>query len=311
MADAALTTHLRFIETGGVAAAYTAARRMAWWDWAAAAGADRHRVVICVHGLSRQARDFDALASVLTAQARVIAVDVAGRGYSDWLANPMDYQVGTYVSDLAVLMAYLRREDPQLQIDWVGTSMGGLVGMALAAQPESGIRRLVLNDVGPVIRWEALARIGAYLGLNLSFASQREAADYLWSISTSFGPHTDEQWMRLCAPMLRERDGRWYLHYDPALAQSVKAMTQVQDPRVAQEAMKASEALLWSLYDRIRARTLVLRGEYSDLLTEDTVRAMAVRGPKARCVTFAGVGHAPTLISDEQRRVIAEFLAEP
>lgn len=297
-----------FLAVGGPAAASGSPRQMAYWDWPAKPGADAHRVVICVHGLSRQGRDFDVLAAELSTQARVVSVDVAGRGYSDWLADPMGYQIGTYAADLGALMAHLRSFDPSLRIDWVGTSMGGLIGMALAAQPASGVRRLVLNDVGPVIQWEALQRIGTYLGLNPSFSSEQEAIDYLASISTGFGPHTPAQWRALSLPLLRERQGRWWLHYDPALAVPLQAMVSASDPAAAQQLVRAGEAALWALYDAITAPTLLLRGADSDLLTPDTARAMGQRGPRARCVEFAGVGHAPTLVASDQVMAVRDFL---
>jgi pimeloyl-ACP methyl ester carboxylesterase len=309
MSSSSQMPELRFIAVPGAAATSGQQRRLAYWEWAPQPGADAHRVVVCVHGLSRQGRDFDVLASALSAQARVIAVDIAGRGFSDWLADPMTYQVGTYAVDVGTLISRLRSEDPALQIDWVGTSMGGLIGMALAAQPAIGIRRLVLNDVGPVIQWDALRRIGTYLGLNPSFASEQEAADYLWSISASFGPHGREQWMALSRPMLREREGRWWLHYDPALAVPIRALTDGMDEAAGRKAVVDGEAALWALYDAISAPTLLLRGAVSDLLTRETAKAMSERGPRAQCVEFPGVGHAPTLVAQDQVETVAGFLA--
>lgn len=309
MSSSSQMPELRFIAVPGAAATSGQQRRLAYWEWAPQPGADAHRVVVCVHGLSRQGRDFDVLASALSAQARVIAVDIAGRGFSDWLADPMTYQVGTYAVDVGTLISRLRSEDPALQIDWVGTSMGGLIGMALAAQPAIGIRRLVLNDVGPVIQWDALRRIGTYLGLNPSFASEQEAADYLWSISASFGPHGREQWMALSRPMLREREGRWWLHYDPALAVPIRALTDGMDEAAGRNAVVDGEAALWALYDAISAPTLLLRGAVSDLLTPETAKAMSERGPRAQCVEFPGVGHAPTLVAQDQVETVAGFLA--
>jgi pimeloyl-ACP methyl ester carboxylesterase len=297
---------LQFLPVGDPAANTGAPRRMAYWDWQAGSANSNH-VVICVHGLSRQGRDFDVLAQHLQPHCRVIAVDVAGRGHSDWLADPLGYQLPTYAADLAALTLQLRSTQPGLVIDWVGTSMGGLIGMALAAQPALGLRRLVLNDVGPVLQWEALQRIGTYLGSNPSFESEQAAADYLASISTGFGPHTTEQWLALSRPLLRERDGRWWLHYDPAIAVPLHA-TLAADPQAAQQWARDSEALLWSLFDHITAPTLLLRGADSDLLTVETVERMAARGPCPRCVSFPGVGHAPTLIAADQRAAISDFL---
>jgi len=301
----------RHLPVGGPVALKGGQRHMAYWDWPAQPGADEHRVVICVHGLSRQGRDFDALAQALQPQARVLAVDVAGRGESDWLADPLAYQVPTYAADLAALVLQLRAEHPQTVIDWVGTSMGGLIGMALASQAALGLRRLVLNDVGPVIQWEALQRIGSYVGRNPSFASEQEAVDYLASISTGFGPHTPEQWLALSRPMLRERDDLWWLHYDPAIAVPFKALVGMADEAAARQAVRDGEAALWAVYDAITAQTLLLRGADSDLLTRDTVAQMAIRGPRARTVEFAHVGHAPTLTAVDQIAVVQEFLDAP
>ncbi len=301
---------LKHLVVGGPAARTGAPRRMAYRDWACGAGPGRH-VVVCVHGLSRQGRDFDTLARSLSRHARVIAVDVAGRGHSDWLADPMAYQVPTYVADLTALLLHLRAERPGVRIDWVGTSMGGLIGMGVAAQPPLAPTRLVLNDVGPVVQWEALMRIGTYLGLDPVFDSEEAADEYLASISKGFGPHTPEQWRALSRPMLRQRDGRFHLHYDPAIAVPFKAMTQSVEMQALQAAVRAGEAALWDLYDAIAAPTLVLRGEDSDLLSMDTVKAMQQRGPRPRCVSFAGVGHAPTLVADDQVRTVLDFLLSP
>lgn len=297
---------LRFLPVGEPAANTGAPRRMAYWDWCAGAEGSDH-VVICVHGLSRQGRDFDTLAQHLQPHCRVIAVDVAGRGHSDWLADPMGYQLPTYAADLVALIAQLRAAQPALAIDWVGTSMGGLIGIALAAQPALGLRRLVLNDVGPVLQWDALQRIGAYLGSNPAFDSEQAAVDYLAAISTGFGPHTPAQWLALSRPLLREREGRWWLHYDPAIAVPLQA-TLAAEPQAAAQWARESEALLWGLFDQITAPTLLLRGAESDLLTRDTAERMAARGPRPRCVSFPGVGHAPTLIAAEQRAAVSDFL---
>ncbi len=298
---------LQYLDVGAPAGQTGAPRRMAYWDWPCAAG-DTGHVVVCAHGLARQGRDFDTLARALAERAQVIAVDVAGRGRSDWLADPMGYQVATYAADLAALLMKLRADRPDLAIDWVGTSMGGLIGMALAAQPALAIRRLVLNDVGPVVQWEALQRIGTYLGRNPSFESEQAAIDYLASISTSFGPHSAEQWRALSLPMLREREGRWWLHYDPALALPVKALVDMPDQAQARQIVRDGEAMLWAMYDTITARTLLLRGQQSDLLTEATAHEMTQRGPKARCVAFDGVGHAPTLVASDQVETVRSFL---
>lgn len=299
--------NLQYLPVNGPAASTGVPRRMACWNWASASGNANH-VVVCVHGLSRQGRDFDTLARALSERCRVIAVDVTGRGQSDWLADPMGYQVPTYAADLAALLMQLRAENPDAVIDWVGTSMGGLIGMAIAAQPALAPRRLVLNDVGPAIQWEALQRISTYLGQNPSFDTEEAAFDYLESISTGFGPHTPAQWRALSLPLLREREGRWWLHYDPAIAVPVKALTGMADQAGARQVARDGEATLWQLYDAITAPTLLLRGSESDLLSEATAAEMQRRGPKARCVVFEGVGHAPTLVADDQVAAIQDFL---
>ncbi len=270
--------------------------RMAYVEWGDPANP---RVLVCVHGLARQGRDFDTLAQALCQQYRVVCPDVVGRGRSDWLADPAGYQIPAYVADMVTLLARLKADE----LHWVGTSMGGLIGLGLAALPQSPIRKLVLNDVGPTIEAAALQRIGAYLGQPLRWASVDEAADYLWSISSSFGPHSREQWLALTRPMLKPDGDGFKLHYDPAIAAPLRAVT----PEMA----KAGEAMLWGSYDALRCPTLLLRGADSDLLSSATAQAMTQRGPKARLQEFAGVGHAPTLIAPGQIDVVREFLLAP
>ena len=280
--------------------------RMAYWQWGDPQG---QALTVCVHGLSRQGRDFDVLAQALVAQygtgARVVCPDVVGRGHSDWLKDPMAYQISTYVADMACLLQQLHQQKPIACLDWVGTSMGGLIGMALCGTPNLAlpvpVRRLVLNDVGPVIQWQSLERIAAYLGKTMRFDSLEQAADALWAISSGFGPHTRQQWLALTRPMLKPHPaGGLLLHYDPAIAQPVRSLTR--------EAAQQGEAVLWQLYDHITAETLLLRGAQSDLLAAETAQQMTRRGPKARCVEIAGVGHAPTLVQDDQVACVLSFL---
>jgi pimeloyl-ACP methyl ester carboxylesterase len=250
-------------------------------------------------------------------------VDVAGRGHSDWLADPMAYQIPTYATDLAILLGHLRQRhalangsaDPYaLNIDWVGTSMGGLIGMALASQAAVGLRRLVLNDVGPVIQSQALQRIGTYVGNSEVFPTEQAAADALWQVSSGFGPHTPEQWLALSRPMLRPVHNGWTLHYDPDIAVPFRAMLKLdrdETTRAAsREAVQAGEAMLWGMYDAITAETLLVRGALSDLLTRDTALEMTRRGPRARLVEFEGVGHAPMFVQPDQVAAVQRFLLE-
>jgi pimeloyl-ACP methyl ester carboxylesterase len=281
---------------------------MAYWEWNATGNPAHPHVVLCVHGLSRQGRDFDTLARTLSPHARVICPDVAGRGQSDWLADPSGYQIPQYAGDMLALLAHIHRQAPIVMLDWVGTSMGGLIGMGVAGQRDLPlpvpVRNLVLNDVGPSIQWEALQRIGLYLGQSVRFESLQQAADAMWANSTSFGPHSPAQWLELSRAMVRSLpDGGFTLHYDPAIAVPFKALTR--------EAAAAGESALWAMYDHIDAQTLLLRGAQSDLLSRETAQAMAQRGPGARMVEFEGVGHAPTLVADDQIRVVSEFLLGP
>ncbi len=279
---------------------------MAFWQWGEPAAP---HAVLCVHGLSRQGRDFDVLARALVERSagglRVVCPDVVGRGRSDWLKDPMGYQIPTYVGDMLALLAQLQRQAPLVTLDWVGTSMGGLIGMAICGTPQLPVpvpvRRLVLNDVGPAIQWQALARIGTYLGQTGRFESEQQAADAMWAISTSFGPHTPQQWLALSQAMVKPlADGGYTLHYDPAIAVPFRTLNE--------ESAMQGQAALWQLYDNVKARTLLTRGAQSDLLSAVTAQAMTQRGPKATLVEFEGVGHAPTFVDPGQVEVVASFL---
>lgn len=277
------------------------AHRMAYWTWGDAQAA---HTVVCVHGLTRQGRDFDVLARALIARApgpiRVVCPDVAGRGMSDWLADPQAYGIPHYAGDMLALLTELK---PQT-LDWVGTSMGGLIGIVVCAHAHAvgaTVRRLVLNDVGPVLEWDSLQRIGTYLGKNMHFDSLQQAADALWTIASSFGPHTPAQWLELSRHMVKaDPAGGVTLHYDPAMALPFKAITQ--------ETAAQGEAAIWHLYDAITAQTLLVRGADSDLLSPQTAEQMTQRGPKAQLVEFAGVGHAPTFVAADQVDTVASFL---
>jgi len=283
--------------------------RMAYWQWGQA---DSGHVVLCVHGLTRQGRDFDVLAQALCQRAadmgkslRVVCPDVVGRGKSDWLHDPSGYQISTYAADMLALLQQLQ----PTTLDWLGTSMGGLIGVVVAGFPGAPafakVRRLVLNDVGPVIEWQALQRIGQYLGKTGVFENEQQAADALWTIASSFGPHTPAQWLALTRPLLKplgDGSGRLTLHYDPAIAEPFKAITP--------ESAAQGEAALWQAYDRISAKTLLIRGAASDLLAPATAHAMTQRGPKARLLEFPGVGHAPTFVSTDQVQAVVSFLLD-
>ena len=268
--------------------------RIAYLEW----GDPRNRdVLVCVHGLTRSARDFDELARAMCGRYRVVCPDVAGRGDSDRLADAAFYVIPQYVSDMVTLIARLDVE----AVHWLGTSMGGLIGMALAAQPGTPVRKLVLNEAGPLVARAALERIGAYLANTVEFESMEAAEAYVRAISAPFGAHSDAQWRFLAANWVaRGDDGRWRPRYDPRIVEAYRAAM----PE------KGKDLDLWALYDAVRCPTLVLRGERSDLLASATAQQMAKRGPKAKVVEISGVGHAPTLLHADQIAIVRDFLLE-
>jgi len=264
--------------------------RMSYVEWGEPGNP---RVLVCVHGLTRCARDFDFLARELCGHYRVVCPDVPGRGESDWLKNPMEYAMPTYLGDMVTLIARIGAQS----VHWVGTSMGGLVGMTLASLPESPVTRLVLNDIGPVLSAQALDRIATYLGKAPLFPSFDAAEQFVRVVAAPFGPHSDAQWRFLTEHVVRrEPDGTYRFRYDPAVAAPFNAESPHEDVE------------LWSVYDAVRCPTLVMRGEHSDLLSRETAARMAERGPRAKCVEIAGIGHAPTLMHADQIAIVRAFL---
>ncbi len=262
---------------------------LAYRDWGRATAPS---VLICVHGLTRNGRDFDHLARALCDRTRVLCPDVVGRGESDHLADPAGYGFPQYLSDMTALIA----RAGLAQVDWVGTSMGGLIGMMLAAQPKSPVRRLVINDVGPFLPKAALRRIADYVGQDHSFADIAEAEIYMRACYATFGPLTDEEWQHLTAHSFVARpDGRLKRSYDRGIAESFKSS-------------EAEDVDLWPVWDRIGCPTLVIRGAESDLLLAETAAEMAARGPKAQVVEVPGCGHAPALMASDQIAIIERWL---
>ena len=248
-------------------------------------------VVVCVHGVGRNARDFDVLGESLSPTHRVLAIDMPGRGESDWLANPNDYIFPTYLTTLTALIARSGAES----VSWVGTSMGGLLGIVMAAQPKSPVRKLVVNDVGPTIEPAAIERIRSYFGSDPTFATYAEIEKYIRTISAPFGPLTDAQWEHMTRTNVRQRaDGRWGIAYDPGIAVPFRSTPAPPD--------------LWPIWDAIRAPTLLLRGANSDLLSAATAAEMVRRGPKPTLIEFPEVGHAPMLLSAEQIEPVVQFI---
>jgi pimeloyl-ACP methyl ester carboxylesterase len=266
---------------------------MAYKQWG---DPENPNVLVCVHGLTRVGDDFDNLARAMCDTYRVVCPDVVGRGRSEWLRDPRFYGVPQYVSDMVTLLARLEAET----VDWFGTSMGGLIGMGLASLPGNPVRKLLLNDVGPTLNPVAIARIGEYLGRPIRFASFDEGLSYVKTISATFGPHTDEEWRKFAGDVLRhQEDGQWKLHYDAGMAIPFKGLTPEETQRQA--------AILEATYDAITCQTLVVRGAESDLLTRETAQAMTERGPKAKLVEIAGVGHAPTFVHADQIAIAQDF----
>ena len=264
--------------------------RLNYYEWGDPAN---DRVLICVHGLTRNGRDFDAIGAAMASGYRVLCPDVVGRGHSGWLTAKEDYGYPVYCSDMAALIA----RSGASQVDWVGTSMGGLIGMLLAAQPDSPIRRLVINDVGPFIPKASLDRLSGYVGKDPRYDSFEEFEQYIRTVSQPFGPLNDAQWRHLAQTSARQYpDGRWGPGYDPAIG---IAFHNIQ-----------ADVVLWPYWDKVRCPTLLLRGRESDLLLPETAEEMTRRGPRARKVEFSGIGHAPMLMAQDQIEVVREFLMD-
>jgi pimeloyl-ACP methyl ester carboxylesterase len=261
-------------------------RRLAWVEWGPEDGAP----VLCVHGLTRNGRDFDALAQALAARGRrVLCPDLPGRGASDWLEDPVLYVPPSYAAALAHLLA--RLDQP---VDWVGTSLGGICAMLVGAAPGHPIRRLVLNDIGATIPQAALARIRDYMGATPPrFGTLAEVEAHLARVHAPFGPGTD--WAHLARHSARAlAEGGFALHYDPAIA----------TPVLAAEPAETDLSPLWAMN---AAPTLLIRGAESDLLTAATARAMAQR-PGVSLLEIAGCGHAPSLMPADQVSAVVDFL---
>ncbi len=272
--------------------------RMAYKEWG---DESNPNVLLCVHGVTRVGDDFDNMARALANDYRVICPDIVGRGRSGWLKNPQLYRVPQYVSDIVTLLARVLPDGEQQTVDWFGTSMGGLIGLGLASLPDNPVRKLILNDIGPVLAPMALQRIGDYIGQDLRFDTFAEASKFIRDVSLTFGQHTEEEWHKLASDVLRQdKDGKWVRHYDMGLALPFRSATP--------ESAAADEALLWSAYDAVRCPTLLVRGAESDLLSAETAALMTQRGPQATLVEIAGVGHAPTFIHDDQIAIVKQFL---
>ena len=309
-----------FVQESFLSLSQAGFHRIAYLDWGKHSAA---QAVVCVHGLSRNSRDFDFLARYLARDCRVVCPDVVGRGDSEWLADKSDYRFSTYLSDAAALIARITAPLPPVsfgtfrdrrkaaagpaQIDWVGTSMGGLIGMLLAAKPGSPIRRLVLNDVGPFISWGSLYQLKGYVAGGSSFGSLDEVEAYLREACAPFGLLTDGQWRHLAEHSAAPAsDGRLHLRYDPAIGGGNRV--NAPDPEFPLGPNFLAGIDLWSTWAEIRCPTLVLRGAESDVLSHDTLLQMQSRRPGVEAIECPGIGHAPALMQDDQIAAVREFL---
>ena len=271
--------------------------RVAYKEWG---DPQNPKVLVCVHGVTRVGDDFDHLARALCDRYRVVCPDIVGRGRSERLRDPSHYVIPQYVADMVTLIARVTAPGDAREVHWLGTSMGGLIGMVLASLEGTPISRMLVNDIGPVLDQGAMQRIGEYIGQDIRFPSFEAGAQYVKAVSMSFGPHTEEEWFKLSSDVLRqEPDGQWVRHYDLGLAQPFKAITP--------ERAAGEEAQLWAAWDAIRCPTLLVRGQQSDLLSRETAAEMTARGPKPRLVEIPGVGHAPTFIQESQIALAREF----
>jgi pimeloyl-ACP methyl ester carboxylesterase len=268
--------------------------RLAYTEWG---DPGNPRVLVCVHGLTRSGRDFDRLAAALCGTYRVVCPDVVGRGLSSWLVDPRGYGVAQYVADMVTLIA---RTGAQT-VDWFGTSMGGLIGMALGGLPDTPIRRMLLNDIGPHIEPEALARIGEYVGRDQPFESLQAGIDQAALLAASFGPLTPEEWREINTPLLHEVDGAWRFRYDPRIGEPLKSVTPEQNEQ--------GEQFLWRSLAAFKGPLLVVRGAQSDLLSRETVAKMVETGHDVSSVEIAGTGHAPAFLAADQIEVARRFFS--
>jgi pimeloyl-ACP methyl ester carboxylesterase len=263
--------------------------RVAYAEWGER---DAARTAVCVHGLTRNGRDFDALAGALAAEGmRVACPDMVGRGRSGRLADPMGYGMPQYLQDMTALIARLGAGS----IDWVGTSMGGILGMLLAAMPDTPIRRLVLNDVGPFIPKAPLAFIASYVGVTPTFASVEEVERHMRHIYAGFGRLSDAQWRHMATHEALPVAGGFTLGYDPGISVPIRAAP-------------LADVDMWSVWDRIRCPVMVVRGASSDVLPAAVAAEMTRRGPGAEILEVPDAGHAPALMAADQIDAVKAFL---
>ncbi len=268
--------------------------RLHYTEWG---DADNPRLLVCAHGLTRCGRDFDTLAQHLQGHYRIICPDVVGRGESDWLANKSNYNYPQYLNDMATLLAAVMAPRGIESVHWLGTSMGGIIGMLLAAQPHTPITRLALNDVGSFIPKASLERIAMYVGKTPPFASVDAVVEAVRATSP-FGPLSDTEWRLLTLPLIKQNEeGSWEFRYDPGVSEAFRSAP-------------ITDVDLLPFWNAISCPVLVTRGAESDLLLKSTFDAMCSKA-NVRGIEFAGVGHAPMFQHADQIDAVSEFLTAP
>lgn len=269
---------------------------MAYWLWSSNEAVER--TLLCVHGLTRNGRDFDYLAQTLSDSYNILCPDIIGRGKSGWLTNTTHYTVDTYIADLLALLDSRKIT----QVDWVGTSMGGIIGMQLAATRPNLIRKLVLNDIGGLISATGLQRINSYAGLQMMFTDRSSAEAYLRNSFAPFGITQEDHWQHMLEHSFAIlSNGEYQLTYDPGI------LDLMRDP--AKKLANPVDIPLWPLWDAITCPTLVIRGETSDILTAETLEEMVKRKPELTAtLTIPNTGHAPALMEASQTQFIKDWL---
>lgn len=262
--------------------------RVVYYEWG---DPDNDRILMCVHGMTRNGRDFDYLARALAGEYRVVCPDMPGRGESEWLKVKEDYDYPLYCADVSALMARLGAET----VDWLGTSMGGMIGIILASMPNNPIRKLVLNDVGPFISKAALERIAQYVGADPRFKDLDEAEHYMRELNAAYGELADEHWAHQARHYTRRtEDGDLGLNYDPGIAHPLR--------------QPLADVDLFPVWARVKCPTLILRGALSDVLLEETAERMIKEHPQAELVECPGIGHVPPLMAEDQIDIVRNWL---
>ncbi len=268
--------------------------RISYLEWGASGSVNTKRTLFCVHGLTRNARDFDYMAKALCERYRIVCPDVVGRGDSDHLISEEGYNYLQYNADMNAVLARLNVSE----VDWIGTSMGGIIGMVLASVPQSPIRRLVVNDIGPEVSRDALLSIAQYIGKSSTFESLNEVEEHLRKIYAEFAPMSDEDWHQMAKySSRRTRTGRWRLKVDSRVGDAYR------------DSISYFDVDMWETWEKITCPVLVLRGKNSSFLTEEVAEKMLACGPQTTLVEFDDTGHTPTLRNEDQVGAIREWLA--